>query len=426
MRLFFIIVFLCIIVSSPLSFGENIDLIVMVDISASMDAYFNEVVSYFINDLLSNNINSGDNFYFLIFSSRSEQYGMFKIDNEPESVEGVINKIKLVQPIALYTDFVEALQSLYDFSNSLPQERPKLILLLTDGIHDPPPESKYNLESREIEILIGQIGQKMRKDNWVFKIIKFPLGINEAANSNNSESSTNNNYLDVLADNSESEIIEYNSDSQEDNLTEIESEIPELRNDNITSDNTTNDIVASETGENVTIYLIDLSKNLLLYIIIAVLAIALIIVLLIYRTKSSGNIDRAVKKTANKKKIEGKSQQIEMRVKMQNPKIGYRNIHQIGRDNYKSIGGGKSAFLIFFIKFPSHIAEVHWNGKDFTFVPVRTDFFPELKGPVKKCLNKNIPALSKKGHSITINFFEYISPLDKINNIFNKVIHSYN
>ena len=231
--------------------------------------------------------------------------------------------------------------------------------------------------------------------------------------SNNSESSTNNKYLDVLAENSESEIIEYNSDSQEDYLIEIESEIPELRNDNITSDNTTNDIVASETGENVTIYLI-----------IAVLTIALIIVLLIYRTKSSGNIDRAVKKTANKKKIEGKSQQIEMRVKMQNPKIGYRNIHQIGRDNYKSIGGGKSAFLIFFIKFPSHIAEVHWNGKDFTFVPVRTDFFPELKGPVKKCLNKDILALSKKGHRIIINFNEYISPLDKINSIFSEVIHS--
>ncbi len=231
--------------------------------------------------------------------------------------------------------------------------------------------------------------------------------------SNNSESSTNNKYLDVLAENSESEIIEYNSDSQEDYLIEIESEIPELRNDNITSDNTTNDIVASETGENVTIYLI-----------IAVLTIALIIVLLIYRTKSSGNIDKAIYKTSSKKKVVGKSEQIEMRIHTQNPKIGIRNIHQISRDNYKTVGGGKSTFLIFFIKFPSHIAELHWDGKDYTFVPVRTDFFPELKGPVKKCLNKDILALSKKGHRIIINFNEYISPLDKINSIFSEVIHS--
>ena len=423
MRLITVIVFLCIIVFSTLSFGENIDLIVMVDISASMDEYFDEVISYFINDLLSNNINSGDNFYFLIFSSRTEPYGMFKIDNEPESVEGVINKIKLVQPIALYTDLVEALQSLYDFSSSLPQERPKLILLLTDGIHDPPQASRYNLESSEIVTLIERIGQSMRKNNWVFKIIKFPLSPAEIANSNNSESSIKKDYLDILADNSESEIIEYNL--KEDNLTEIESEIPKLRNNNLTNDHTTSDNLSNETGDNVTIYLIDLSKNPFLYVIIAVLAIALIILLLIYRKKSSGKIDKAIRKTASKKKVEGKSQQIEMRVKMQNPKIGYRNIHQIGRDNYKTIGGGKSAFLIYFIKFPSHIAEVQWNGKDFTFVPVKTEFFPELKGPIKKCLNKDIPALSKKGHSIIINFYEYISPLDQINSIFNKVIHSY-
>ena len=426
MKLFTIIVFIFIIVFVPLSFGENIDLIVMVDISASMEPYFDDVVSYFLNDLLANNINSGDDFYFLIFSSNTERYGDLNINDDPASVELVINKIKLTQPIALHTDLVNAVQSLYNFSSSLPQERPKLILLLTDGIHDPPPESKYNIESSEVEQIMGRIGRNMKKDNWVFKIIKFPMDINESALSNNSESADNKtNYLDILAEESESKIIEYNS-GDNDSLTLIESEIPDLRNNNSEEDENISNLESeNDINVDITTMIINLALNPVFILVIVILIVLIIVVIIIYNKKTKSTVSKVIKKTSAKKKRKGKSQQIEMRVQTQNPKIGFRNIHQIGKDHYKKVGGGKSAFLIYFIKFPSNIAEIHWDGKNFTFIPVKTVFFPELKGKLKKCLNKDIHALSKKGHRIIINFYEYISPLEKINSIFKKVLSSY-
>lgn len=446
MKSFPVIIFVFIFLICNFSFGENIDLIVMVDISASMEPYFDQVVSYFLNDLLVNNISIGDNFYFLIFSSSAEYYGELKIDNNPESIETVINKIKLIKPVALHTDLVGAVQSLYEFSIALDQNTPKLILLLTDGLHDPPLNSKYDLDRREVTQIMRNLGSNMKRDRWIFKIIKFPRGSADSTdsdsigqNSNITEDLSNDtDYLDILAEESDSNIIEY---KQEDNLNDkltdslniIESEIPVLRNNNVLPDVYTDvhpeEDKDTETNDNITFnlnnLLVDISLNPVFIFIVAFIIFFILVYLIIHKYRMKSTVSKVIKKTAYKKKKKGGSEQIEMRVQTQNHKIGFRNIHQISKNKYKTVGGGNSAFLIFFIKFPSHIAELHWDGKYFSFIPVKDEFFPEVNGMIKNCLKKDIPAKSKKGHRIIINFFEYISPLDEINNIFNRVLNSY-
>ncbi|MBN2532800.1 MAG: VWA domain-containing protein [Spirochaetales bacterium] len=111
---------------------------------------------------------------------------------------------------------------------------------------------------------------------------------------------------------------------------------------------------------------------------------------------------------------------IEMRVTFQNPHIGYRNIHKIDENKTFTVGGGFSAFLIFLIPIPPHIAEIENIAGNYIFTPVKMDFFPDLKGPVENCLNKEIPIVSKHGYRTYITFKEYESPLSRLN----KLLHS--
>ncbi|MBN2444742.1 MAG: VWA domain-containing protein [Spirochaetales bacterium] len=112
---------------------------------------------------------------------------------------------------------------------------------------------------------------------------------------------------------------------------------------------------------------------------------------------------------------------IEMRVSFQNPHIGFRNIHKIENNKAFTVGGGFSSFLIFLIPMPSHIAEIENIEGTYIFTPIKQEFFPDLKGPVEHCLNKEIPLVSSHGYRTTITFKEYESPLSRINTL----LHSY-
>jgi hypothetical protein len=70
---------------------------------------------------------------------------------------------------------------------------------------------------------------------------------------------------------------------------------------------------------------------------------------------------------------------------------------------------------------PSHIAEIENRDGTYIFYPVKTEFFPDLKGPVENCLNKEIPVVSAHGYQTHITFTEYESPLSKINRLLHSV-----
>jgi hypothetical protein len=107
--------------------------------------------------------------------------------------------------------------------------------------------------------------------------------------------------------------------------------------------------------------------------------------------------------------------QIEMRVSGQNSHIGFRNIHRLTANSSRSIGGRFSGFLIFLVRVPRGIAEIKNESGRYVFVPLRTEFFPSLSGPVADCLDLEIPVATSQGFSCTIRFHRWISPLEEIN-----------
>ena len=46
---------------------------------------------------------------------------------------------------------------------------------------------------------------------------------------------------------------------------------------------------------------------------------------------------------------------------------------------------------------------------------MRTEYLPNVPGPLKNCLDQAIMVRDSRGHDIEVSFSRYVSPLDEIN-----------
>jgi hypothetical protein len=108
----------------------------------------------------------------------------------------------------------------------------------------------------------------------------------------------------------------------------------------------------------------------------------------------------------------------------QNANIGRRNIHSIKAGDIYTIGGSQlDDYFIFLVPLPAHIGEVHFNGKECTFVPKKTQYFPETGSrPVSDCIGKSIRVVSDKRYELTFHLERYEDPLDSLNRLLNSVV----
>jgi hypothetical protein len=108
-------------------------------------------------------------------------------------------------------------------------------------------------------------------------------------------------------------------------------------------------------------------------------------------------------------------------VEDQNTAIGRRNIHALKPGYTFSVGGGKSDFLIFLVPIPPHIADIHFDGRQCTFIPRKPQYFPDIGSQqVPNCIGKTIRVISDKHYELHIRMERYEDPLKALN----KLLHS--
>src|SRR4030042_581292 len=120
--------------------AAGMDVVTMVDTSASMFPYYDELQQYLLRDLLEHWLHKGDTFHLLSFADTPETEIAGRVSGARELAE-IIERIYLLRALGRYTDLVAALDYLYAYLDALPADSPKLVLLLTAGRHDPPPGS---------------------------------------------------------------------------------------------------------------------------------------------------------------------------------------------------------------------------------------------------------------------------------------------
>jgi Mg-chelatase subunit ChlD len=168
--LFLALLLMCL---SALAWSTGIDVVVMVDISESMFPVFDDVVNYLLRDLLENRLHQGDSFHLLSFADSPEKEVQITIEATSDLAD-VIDRILLLNALGQYTDLIAAVDFLYDYTRSIPEQNKKLILLLTDGIHDPPPGSPNRLESGDVLARLLESSEKIKREGWDVHILRMP------------------------------------------------------------------------------------------------------------------------------------------------------------------------------------------------------------------------------------------------------------
>ncbi|MDX9800624.1 MAG: VWA domain-containing protein [Spirochaetia bacterium] len=155
--------------------AEPVDMVVMLDTSASVLPIYNNLVNYIIKDVLLNHVKYGDTFHLVNFDSTPALIISNKIKNQ-EDIEYVLNELFLLHPLGKYTDIIMALKYLRQYVSEVSSDGKREIIILTDGIHDPPPESPYQTvtdPSTGINLLEQEMRQ-LTESNWKLSIVKLP------------------------------------------------------------------------------------------------------------------------------------------------------------------------------------------------------------------------------------------------------------
>ena len=154
--------------------ARPLDLVILVDTSESMFTHFDEMNEYVFTRILKNHVEFGDTFHILSFNSAPHQELSRSIENEND-IKQILKQIMLLNPLGKHTDLVRAVGYLHNYVGGLRYDSDKKIIILTDGIHDPPPESRYALTRENAMERISKIASDMRKEGYSIFIVRFPL-----------------------------------------------------------------------------------------------------------------------------------------------------------------------------------------------------------------------------------------------------------
>ena len=153
------------------SYATGLDFIVMVDTSESMISHFDDLIPYLFENII-NRSRVGDSVHLLTFHSNPELIAAQPVLEE-SSYDELLNHLLLLQPVGPYTNLVRASEFLLNYSRSLLTNNQKNIIFITDGIHDPHPDTTSKLSNpQEITSLINSNINKIIEEGWLIKVVK--------------------------------------------------------------------------------------------------------------------------------------------------------------------------------------------------------------------------------------------------------------
>lgn len=228
MKTKFFLALLLALLAACLAWPAGVEVVIMVDVSESMFPVFDDLVDYLLRDLLENRLHRGDSFHLLSFADNPETELTLKMEDASD-LNAAIDRILLLKPLGQYTDLIAALEFLYGYTSSIPQQNKKLVLLLTDGIHDPPPNSPNRLDSEKALDRLLENTEKIKREGWDIHILRMPhpgeaatrLGTETEPSTAAEESEDTGalNLMDELSGGLEADVVAY-EDADKESLAE--------------------------------------------------------------------------------------------------------------------------------------------------------------------------------------------------------------
>ncbi len=179
------IIFLLVLLS-PVSGADRTDMVILLDNSISVIPYYDRIQESLIGKIITEHLKPGDTFNLITFSDSTEVEIAREIRNN-DDLNQVMSYSMLLQPMGQHTDLILALRVLYKYCLDLPLSNAKKIIILTDGIHDPPEGSPYYGKTDD-EVLdeLNRVSSDIHKEGWDVSILQLKTDESESGSDNES------------------------------------------------------------------------------------------------------------------------------------------------------------------------------------------------------------------------------------------------
>ena len=160
------------VLAGPLSARDREEMIILFDTSVSVTPIYSDLAALVVRGIEENQIQRGDGLHLLSFAEEPV-YELSQDVRTSEDIGEVKSYLELLKPMGLHTDLLMALNYLYSFTKDLSINSRKTILILTDGIHDPPPGSpSYGRGDDYIQRALREITEKINRQGWNVRILQ--------------------------------------------------------------------------------------------------------------------------------------------------------------------------------------------------------------------------------------------------------------
>ena len=155
--------------------AEGADIVVLMDTSGTILPYFEVINNKILVDITKKFIREGDTFHLVSFNSRVNLEIAQPINSEAD-LSRIVSRFMLLYPLGQNSDFLSGLQYIWQYVSSLDQQRQKIIIVISDGIFNPPASSPFaSYTAAQIQDNIQQISKKIRGAGWNVYYIKLPF-----------------------------------------------------------------------------------------------------------------------------------------------------------------------------------------------------------------------------------------------------------
>ena len=148
---------------------DTTDVIVLMDTSGTILPYYEVINKRVLQSIVSKFVRVGDSFHLISFSA-APQYEMSQKINTEADVSRVVSRFMLLYQLGQSADFLSGINFAGQYMAELPPQQKKILIVISDGIFNPPASSPYrNYTGEQVKTELAKISASIRKITVSFR-----------------------------------------------------------------------------------------------------------------------------------------------------------------------------------------------------------------------------------------------------------------
>lgn len=177
-RIFAVAAIFCLITSAlnaRATRQDAADVVVLMDTSGTVLPYYEVINRRVLQSIISKFVRIGDSFHLISFSA-VPQYEMSQKINTEADLSRVVSRFMLLYQLGQSADFLSGINFAGQYMTRLPSQQEKILIVISDGIFNPPASSPYrNYTGEQVKTELAKISASIRTKGWKVYYVKLPF-----------------------------------------------------------------------------------------------------------------------------------------------------------------------------------------------------------------------------------------------------------